>query len=81
MSSKTSLRKIPANFEKTYISDSSAALARSHRLISIEHEKEILFMSICSQIHLNDFRKNRSENQREDRRLKREKIKVTEFSY
>jgi hypothetical protein len=77
MSSKTILKKIPSNFERTFISNSSAALARSHRLIRIEHEKEILFMSICSQIHLNDFRKNRSENQREERRQKREKLQVT----
>jgi hypothetical protein len=77
MSSKTSLRKIPANFEKTYISNSSAALARSHRLIRIEKGKEILFMCLCSQIHLDDFKKNRSEKQREERRQKREKLQMT----
>jgi hypothetical protein len=81
MSSKTILRKIPTNFERTFISDSSAALARSHRLIRVEQEKETVFMCICSQIHLDDFRKSRSEKQRENRRQKREKIKVTEFFY
>jgi hypothetical protein len=74
MSSTTRLRKFPLDFEKTFIPNSSAALARSHRLIRIEQEKEILFMSICSQIHLNDFRRNRSENQREEPRQKREKL-------
>jgi hypothetical protein len=74
MKSASTLRKFPSGFEKTFIPDSSAALARAHRIIRIEHEKEILFMSICSQIHLNEFRKNRSERQRVNRRLKREKF-------
>jgi hypothetical protein len=81
MISKSVLRKIPSNFERTFIPNNSAALSRSHRLIRIEQEKEIVFICICSQIHLDDFRKSRSEKQREDRRQKREKIKVTEFSY
>jgi hypothetical protein len=81
MISKSLLRKIPSDFERTFISDSSAALARSHRLIRIEQEKESAFMCICSQIHLDDFKKCRSEKQREERIQKREKIKVTEFSY
>jgi hypothetical protein len=71
MSSKTRLRKIPSDFEKTFIPNSSAVLARSHRLIRIEQEKEILFMCLCSHIHLDNFRKNRSEKQREERRQKR----------
>jgi hypothetical protein len=78
---KSVLRKIPSNFERTFISDSSAALARSHRLIRVEHEKETVFLCICSQIHLDSFKKYRSEKQREDRRQKREKVKVTKFPY
>jgi len=80
MSSKTILRKIPLNFERTFISNSPAALARSHRLIRVEQEKESVFMCICSQIHLDDFRKSRSEKQRGDRRQKREKTNVTKYS-
>jgi hypothetical protein len=80
MISKSVLRKIPSNFEGTFIPNSSAALARSHRLIRIEQEKETVFMCICSQIHLDDFRKSRSGKQREDRRQKREKNKVTKYS-
>jgi hypothetical protein len=79
MISKSVLRKIPLSFERTFISDSSAALARSHRLIRVEQEKEIVFMCICSQIHLDDFKTCRSEKQRENRRQKREKIKVTKY--
>jgi hypothetical protein len=78
---KSVLRKIPSSFERTFISDSSAALARSHRLIRVEQGKEIVFMCICSQIHLDSFKKYRSEKQRENRRQKREKNKVIEFSY
>jgi hypothetical protein len=77
MSSKTRFRKFPSNFEKTFISDSSAALARSHRLIRIEQVKETIFMCLCSQIHLDDFKKNRSEKQRDERRQKREKLQIT----
>jgi hypothetical protein len=77
VSSKTILRKIPLNFERTFVSNSSAALARSHRLIRVEQEKESVFMCISSQIHLDDVKKYRSEKQREDRRQKREKLQVT----
>lgn len=60
-----------STFEKIHIPDSSTALARTHRIIKIEHEKEIQFMKICSQIRLDNFKEKRSETQREVRRLKR----------
>lgn len=60
-----------STFENTYIPASSAGLARSHKIIRIENEKEIQFMKICSQMRLDDFKTKRSENQREERRLKR----------
>jgi hypothetical protein len=81
MISKSILRKIPSDFERTFISNNSAAIARSHRLIRIEQEKEAALMRICSQIHLDDVKKIRSEKQREYRRKKRETIKETEFPY
>ena len=81
MISKSILRKIPSDFERTFISKNSAAIARSHRLIRIEQEKEAALMRICSQIHLDDVKKIRSEKQREYRRKKRETIKETEFPY
>ena len=68
------LRKSPPRFEKTFISNTSAALARSHRLIRIEHLKECTFMSFCSQIKLEDFRNDRSTIQREQRKQKRKKL-------
>ena len=71
------LRKYPTNFEKTFIPDSIAPLARTHRLIRIEQEKESLFLCICSQIKLDDFRNVRSEKQREARRQKRERFQMT----
>jgi len=60
-----------SKYEKIYIPDSSAGLARSHRLIRIEKEKEIIFFNLCSQIRLDDFKQKRSEHQREERKLKR----------
>jgi hypothetical protein len=60
-----------SKYEKIFIPASSAALARSHRLIRIEKKKEIQFMKLCSQIRLYDFKQKRSEHQREERRLKR----------
>jgi len=58
------VRKIrTSRFDKIYIPASLAKLARTHKLIRIEKEKEILIMKICSQIHLNDFKKNRSDHQ------------------
>lgn len=58
-------------FEQVFIPASSSGLARTHRIIRIENEKEIQFMKICSQIRLVDYKEKRSENQREERRLKR----------
>ena len=58
-------------FYKILIPASSAKLARTHKLIRIEREKELIFMRICSQIQLDDFKKKRSVRQREERKLKR----------
>lgn len=73
MSLKTTTRKktLSSKFEEIYIPVNSAGLARSHKIIRIEHEKELQFMKICSQIRLDDFREKRSDNQRVERRLKR----------
>jgi hypothetical protein len=60
-----------SRFEKTFIPDTSAALARSHLIIRIEKGKEIMFMKLCSQIRIDDFKKKRADYQREERRLKR----------
>jgi hypothetical protein len=80
MSSNSGLRKndLTSKFEKIYIPDSSAGLARSHKVIRIEREKEIQFLKLCCQIKLDDSKKIRSENQREERRLKRVKNYYTQ---
>jgi len=65
------MRVPPSGFDRIFIPDSSAKLARTHKLIRIEREKEIQFMKICSQIHLDDLKRKRSDHQRAERRLKR----------
>ena len=60
-----------SKFQKVYIPESSAGLARTHKIIRIEKGKEILFMKICSQIRFDDFKKKRADCQRVERRLKR----------
>ena len=71
-------KDLTSKFEKIFIPDSCAGLARSHKVIRIEREKEVQFMKLCCQIRLNDSNKIRSENQREERRLKRVKNNYTQ---
>ena len=75
MSSTTRLNKriSTPRFEKIFIPESSAGLARTHKIIRIEREKEIQFMKLCCQIRLNDSKKIRAENQKVERKLKRVK--------
>ena len=78
-------RILPSGFEKIFIPDSSAKLARTHRIIRIERQKEVLFMELCSKIRLDDFRQKRSDHQREERKLKRvynsQKFTIDSFKY
>ena len=60
--------------EKVELPTSLAGLAKTHRLIRIEKNKEIQFMMLCAQIRLDDFKKHRSDCQRDKRREKRRKI-------
>ena len=73
MSSNSGPRKkdLTSKFEKIFIPDNCAGLARSHKVIRIERGKEIQFMKLCCQIRLDDSNKIRSDNQREERKLKR----------
>jgi hypothetical protein len=66
-------RVLAPSFEKIFIPASSAGLARTHRIIRIEREKEIQFMKLCCQIRFDDSKKNRADSQREERKLKRAK--------
>jgi hypothetical protein len=82
MSSNSRPRKkdLTSKFEKIFIPDSSAGLARSHKVIRIEREKEVQFMKLCCQIRFDDSKKIRSDNQREQRKLKRVKKYCTQTS-
>jgi hypothetical protein len=66
-------RVLTPRFEKIFISDSSAGVARTHKIIRIERGKEIQFMKLCCQIRFDDSKKIRADNQREMRKLKRVK--------
>lgn len=46
-------------------------------MIRIEREKEIQFLKLCSQIRIKDIKKDRADNQRDQRKLKREKKHLT----
>jgi hypothetical protein len=65
------MKSYESKFEKLYIPDVSAGLARSHRHVRIERQKEQVFIKLCEQIRFDDFKKSRSDNQRESRKLKR----------
>lgn len=82
MSSESRPRKkiLTPRFEKIFVPASSSGLARTHRIIRIEREKEMQFMKLCCQIRLDDFKKTRSANQREQRKLKRIKKYCTQTS-
>ena len=76
MSSKTGPqnRVQTSRFEKIFIPDGSSGLTRTHKLIRIEKGKEIQFMKLCCQIRFDDSKKIRSDNQRNQRKLKRVKL-------
>jgi hypothetical protein len=73
-------RVLTPRFEKTFIPDDSAGLARTHKIIRIEKGKEIQFMKLCCQIRFDDSKKIRADNQREQRKLKRVKKYCTKTS-
>jgi hypothetical protein len=73
MKTKKKARVQTLKFEKVFIPVSLAGLSRSHNMIRIEREKEIQFLKLCSQIRLKDIKKDRADNQRDQRRLKRDK--------
>ncbi|MBN2167272.1 MAG: hypothetical protein JW717_13430 [Marinilabiliaceae bacterium] len=53
------------------ISGTPAGLAKSHKIIRTEQNKELQFLKLCSQIKLDKFKQERSENQRFERKRKR----------
>jgi hypothetical protein len=71
MKTKKKTRVQTSKFEKVFIPVSLAGLSRSHNMIRIEREREIQFLKLCSQIRIEDFKKDRADNQREQRKLRR----------
>ena len=48
-----------------------AGLTRTRKIQRTERDREIQFLKLCAQIRLNDFKQERAETQRNERRLKR----------
>ena len=46
-------------------------IARTKKIIRIERSKEIQFLKLCSQIRIEDYRKERAERQKSERKAKR----------
>jgi hypothetical protein len=76
MNNRPHINRLSSKSEKIELPTNLSGLAKAHRLIMIERHKEIQFMKLCAQIHLNDFKKKRADMQRDQRREKRLK-KVT----
>ena len=65
------MRISSSEYQKMFVSSSTAGLARSQKIIRTEKAMEVQFIKLCSQIRLDDFKKQRSDKQMEDRRQKR----------
>ena len=57
--------------DKFEITGRPAGIQRTQKLIHAMRQNEIQFLIVCSQIRLDDFRQERAERQRDDRRAKR----------
>ena len=76
MSKSPQVIKASTKFEQIDLPTRLSGLAKTHRLIRIQKQKEIQFMNLCAQIRFNDFKQNRSDNQRNERRKRRHKAAV-----
>ena len=74
MKNRPNTKRLASKPEKIELPTRLSGLAKTHRLIMIEKHKEIQFMMLCAQIRINDFKKHRSDYQRDKRREKRRKI-------
>ena len=80
MNNRPRINKRAPKTEKIELPTRLSGLARSHRLIMIERHKEIQFMMLCAQIRLYDFKKQRANSQRNERREKRLKNVTIDWS-
>jgi hypothetical protein len=71
MTNRPRIKKPASKSEKIELPTRLSGLAKTHRLIMIEKHKEIQFMMLCAQIRLDDFKKQRADHQRDERREKR----------
>ena len=71
MNNRPHIKILSSKPEKIELPTNLSGLAKSHRLIMIERHKETQFMKLCAQIRLNDFKKERGDIQRDERREKR----------
>ena len=71
MNNRPRIKNLAPKTEKVELPTRLSGLAKTHRLIMIERHKEIQFMMLCAQIRLDDFKKQRADRQRDERREKR----------
>ena len=71
MANRHRIIKLAPKSEKVELPTRLSGLAKTHRLIMIEKHKEIQFMMLCAQIRVDNFKKQRANHQRDDRREKR----------
>ena len=76
MNKRPHVKRTSIKLDKIELPTRLAGLAKTHRIIRIQKQKEIQFMNLCAQIRFDDFKQNRSDNQRNDRRNKRHKTVV-----
>ena len=67
----TKIRKQEAKIQSHGIFGMPGGLLKTHRIIKTENDKEIQFQKLCSKIKLKDFKTERAETQRNERKLKR----------
>jgi hypothetical protein len=71
MNNRPRIKNISSKTEVIELPTRLSGLAKTHRLIMIERHKEIQFMMLCAQIRVDDFKKQRADRQRDERREKR----------
>jgi hypothetical protein len=71
MNNRPRIKNLVPKIDKVELPTRLSGLAKTHRLIMIERYREIQFMLLCEQIRLYDFKKQRANRQRDERREKR----------
>lgn len=61
----------PQKFKTQDTFGNPAGMTRTRKIIYAQKAMENQFLRLCSQIHLDDYKQERAENQREERKAKR----------